>query len=293
MGPRFAAVVALAAAVGTLSSPAYACAVCATSDATLTPSGSERPFRSRLQAIADFRAGSVEEGGVTVDDRRLELSAAYAPSEDILLSLGVPALTREISSSAGDVERSSLGDVELRLRVVRTRVLTGGARERFGVLVALKLPTAPEEGDASGALLASALQPGCGSLVPAAGFDYALAKGAWSGYGGISLWLPFAVRTGPHAGDSLRAGARAQWQPFHTVAARVGPSFQIDTAGELANGGDDPNSGGVIGYAAGELAFMPATDLVVSVGGLFPALQVLRGDHHEGPIASATVSYDF
>ncbi|MGO8998533.1 MAG: hypothetical protein ACLQVI_34870 [Polyangiaceae bacterium] len=292
MGSR-AVAVAFAAVCGIVSPPAFACAVCATSDATIAPGDSERPFRSRLQGIADFRAGSVEEGGVTVADRRLELSASYAPNDDLLLTLGVPALTREISSSAGDVARTSLGDVELRLRVVRARTLAGGARERFGVLVELKLPTAPEEFDAAGAPLASTLQPGCSALVPAAGLDYAIAKGKWSGYGGVSLWLPFSVRAAPHAGDSLRAGARLQWQPIHALAVRAGPSFQLDTAGELANGADDPNSGGVIGYAAGELAFTPATDLVVSVGALYPALQVLRGDHHEGAIASATVSYDF
>jgi hypothetical protein len=273
--------------------PSRACAVCATGDATLTPAGAERPFQNRIQGVADFRAGSVEAGRVMVNDRRLEVSGSYAPSDGFLLTVGVPALTRAISSGAGEAERTSLGDVELRLRVVRSRLLAGGMRERFGVLFELKLPTAPEETDASGVLLASSLQPGCSALVPAAGVDYAVAKGAWSGYAGVSLWLPFAVRAAPHAGDSLRAGARVQWQPVRAVAVRAGPLVEVDTAGELASGADDPNSGGVIGFAAGEVAFTPATDLVLSVGALYPALQALRGDHHEGAIASATVAFDF
>ena len=292
MALRFALVVALAAVVFVCPRAAEACAVCATGDATLVPAEGERAFRDRVQLVADFRAGRVEEGGINVDDRRLELSGSYAPSEDLLFTLGVPALTRSISSRAGDLERTSLGDVELRVRATRGRLLAGGVRERFGVFAALKLPTAPQESDPSGALLASALQPGCGSLVPAAGLDYGLARGVWSGFGGLSLWLPFPVRSGPHAGDSIRLAARVQWQPVSFLAVRVGPSFQLDTAGELASGVDDPNSGGVLGYAAGEVALRPVTDLVVSFGAFYPALQLLRGDHREGPIAFATVSYD-
>jgi hypothetical protein len=281
-----------------LSDAAHACAVCATADPTLSSTESEGSFRNRLQTSLDLREGSAFAGGVLVVDRRLELSGTYAPTPSSLLTVAVPALARDVSAlaptGASDVTRTSLGDVELRFRTVRARTLSGGARQRYGVLAALKLPTAPLESDGEGALLPSVLQPGCSSIVPAAGLDYAIAHGAWSATGSVSLWLPIPVRTAaPHAGDSLRAGARVQWQPLTVLAVRAGPSVRVDTAGELAGGGTDPNSGGIIAYAAGELVASVATDFVVQVGALYPALQLLRGDHHEGPVATATLSYDF
>jgi hypothetical protein len=273
---------------------ARACAVCATADTTLTPQGQEQPFAGRLHASVDVRAGGVEAGGIQVDDRRAELAFAYAPSETLLLTLGVPALSRSIVSPDGaTADRTSLGDIELGLHVVRTRHFDGGLTQRFGVFVGLKLPTAPREADATGAVLSSVLQPGCGSLVPAGGFDYALRSAVWSAYGSLSLWLPFAVRAGPHAGESLRASVRAQWQPTRTIALRAGPSARLDAPGELASGTGDPNSGGVVLYAAGAIVVTPLTDLTIEVGGLYPALQALNGEHREGAIAAVTLGWDF
>ena len=193
---------------------------------------------------------------------------------------GTPALEpgKQIETpGAPTVSRATLGDVELRWRTVRSTVLTGGARQRWGVLFALKGPTAPLQWDGVGTLLPSTLQPGCGAIVPAGGLDYAVANGKWSGYGSESFWLPFALRAGPHAGDSFRASVRAQWQPLRAVmGVRAGPTLRLDTSGELAEGSTDPNSGGLVAYAATELVATPMTDLVVELGLLYPALQLLR-----------------
>ncbi len=261
----------------------------------MTPHGQEQPFGGRLHLTLDARAGSVEAGDVQVDDRRAEVSVAYAPSETVLLTLGVPALSRAILSPGGSLERTSLGDVELGLHVVRVTRFEGGMIQRFGVFAALKLPTAPLERDASGGVLSSVLQPGCGSLVPAAGADYVVSKGVLAAYGGASLWLPFAVREGPHAGESLRANVGAQWQPLRTLAMRAGTFARLDAAGTLVTTGgdaDDPNSGGLVGYAAGSVVVTPVTDFTVEAGVLYPALQLLRGEHREGAIAALTLGVD-
>jgi hypothetical protein len=272
----------------------HACAVCSTADTTLAPEGHEQPFEGRLRASLDARAGSVEAGGVEVDDRRAEIAIAYAPSEAAMVTLAIPALSRSIGSPDGSsVVRTSLGDVELGLHVVRATRFASGLAQRFGVFVGLKLPTAPREADASGAVLSSVLQPGCGSLVPAGGIDYSLRSGVWSAYGGASLWLPFAVRSGPHAGESLRASVRAQWQPARTIAFRAGPVARLDVAGELTNGADDANSGGVIVYAAGSVVVTPFTDFTIEAGEFVPVLERLRGEHREGAIAALTIGWDF
>ncbi len=273
---------------------ALACAVCSTADTTLAPQGHEQPFEGRVHAALDARAGSVDAGGIHVDDRRGEIAIAYAPTETALVTLAVPALSRSIASLDGSrVVRTSLGDVELGLHVVRTTRFTSGFTQRLGVFVGLKLPTAPREADASGAVLSSALQPGCGSLVPAGGVDYALRSGTWSAYGGASLWLPFAVRSGPHAGESLRASVRVQWQPARTIAFRVGPVARLDAAGELTGGASDPNSGGAVVYAAGSIVVTPVTDVTIEAGAFVPAVEALRGEHREGAIAALTIGSDF
>jgi hypothetical protein len=170
--------------------------------------------------------------------------------------------------------------------------LAGDLVQRFGVFAALKLPTAPLEHDAAGALLSSVLQPGCSSLVPTVGADYAIERGALAAYGGASLWLPYAVRDAPHAGESLRANLGAQWQPLRTLAFRAGGFARLDAAGTLPGDVDDPNSGGLVGYAAGSLVVTPATDVTVEAGGLYPALQLLRGEHREGAVAALTLGVD-
>jgi hypothetical protein len=270
---------------------AEACAVCATADDTVPPRGQEQPFAGRLRLTLDGRAGQVGAAGAVVDDRRAELVAAYAPSDALLVTLGLPALSRRIDDASGVVDRATPGDVELALRVVRV-ARSGPWRRRFGVLAALKLPTAPLERDAGGAVLASVLQPGCGSLVPAIGADGVVERGAWSAHAGASLWMPFAVRWGPHAGESLRASAGMQWQPLASIAVRAGALARLDAAGVLASGADDPDSGGLVAYAAGALVVTPMTDVTLEAGALYPAVQLLRGAHHEGAIAALTLGVD-
>lgn len=273
---------------------ARACAVCATADVTMTPVEGEAAFDGRLQLTLDVREGWVSAGNVTVTDHRAELGLHYAPNATFLLSLGVPLLTRQVTGLEDPlVWRTSLGDLELRVDRVRTKRLRYGLRQRFGFFFELKLPTAPLERDGNGTPLSSVLEPGCGSFVPAAGVTYSLARGAWSLSSSLSVWMPFAIRSGYHAGDSVRLAARAQWQPLPSLAVRLGGNVNADTAGEVAAGAVDPNSGGIVAYAAAEVVASPKPDLVVEVGVLYPALTSLLGNHQEGPIAMATLGYDF
>jgi hypothetical protein len=283
----------LTAVLGTAPS-ARACAVCATADVTLSPVDGEAPFRGRLQATLDAREGWVEEAGVTVSDHRADFGLHYAPNATFLLSLGVPVLLRRVSGP-GDPEtvRTLPGDVELRVDRAETTWLKGGVRQRFGVFAELKLPTANLERDGVGQPLSSVLQPGCGSFVPAAGVDYYAGRRHLALFASLSVWLPFAVRSGYHAGDSIRGGARVQWQPLPSIALRAGGNLDAEASGELAHGTSDPNSGGLLGYVAAEIVTRPFPDFVFEVGALYPALALLSGDHHEGPIATVTLGYDF
>ena len=270
-----------------------ACAVCATIDSTLTANGEEEPFRGRLRLGLDVRQGFVESGGVTLDDRRGELAMGWAPLRWLEAGFAVPYLFRHFESGARSWDTATMGDAELRGRTLAYEARGAFGRRRFGLLGSLKLPTAPVATDPSGVPLASTLQPGCSAIAPELGAYYAASRASWSTYVSASLLLPFTVRDAPHAGDSLRVAAHVQLQPDPHFAGRLGLFARLDADGSLASGGDDPNSGGFIGYVTGDVVLSLAADLVVTAGVLLPILQALRGDHREGPIVAITAAYDF
>jgi hypothetical protein len=267
-----------------------ACAVCATADPTLVAAGEERPYRGRIRADADVRVGSVAAGNESVDDHRVELGFMWAPLRDFEIGLATPFLFRRVD---GVADQSTLGDVEIRSQFLAYEARGSFGRRRFGLLASLKLPTAPIGYDERGVPLSSALQPGCGSIAPAVGAYFMTGRAAWSFYTSASLFLPFSVRDGPHASDSLRLLARMQYQPRPWIAARLGALVRVDASGQLANGVDDPNSGGAIAQATGEIALSPLPDLVFTLGAFVPVAQAFRGTHSESAIASATLAYDF
>jgi hypothetical protein len=186
-----------------------------------------------------------------------------------------------------------MGDVELRAQYLAYESRGRFGRRRFGLIGGLKLPTAPLGYDPRGVLLASTLQPGCGSIAPTLGAYYATSHGAWSAYASGSLFLPFSIRDGPHSSDSARLVAHVQYQPLPRLAGRVGTFVRIDASGQLAQGVDDPNSGGVIGYITSEIVASPIPDLVVTAGVFLPALEAFRGTHHESAIVALTLAHDF
>jgi hypothetical protein len=212
----------------------------------------------------------------------------------VLLSLAVPLLDRTIASGGQEVDRASLGDVEARVQIEAWADRYASVRRRLVLFVGTKVPTAPLQADASGALLPSVLQPGCSSIVPLLGAAYIASHAPWSWMASGTLLLPFVVRdAAPHAGDSLRASLTGQWQPLRWLGTRGGVSGRLDGGGLLADGESDPSSGGFVGYVSADALVSPASDLVLSLGGMVPVLQAWRGEHHEEPILAASAAYDF
>ncbi len=278
-----------------LPSPARACAVCSQSSPTLVGAGSEQAYDGRLRASVDGRAGSARTGSgpglVQLDDRRLELALAYAPTPDFLAAVVVPGLYRWMRSPRASGGEAVLGDVDARTSY---RLWSSGDRQRQLHLVSgLKLPTAPLQADREGRPLSAELQPGCGSLVPYLGVDYTATVRRWTLSAGGSIFVPVPVREGPHPGYSARARAAVQVQPIRYLAARTGVSARFDATGELGPERNDPNSGGLVGYLTAGILVSPTRDLVVSLEAFFPVLQALRGEHRELTIFGAGVAYDF
>ena len=287
----------VASSVVFVSPMALACAVCAAADPTINAPGAEQPFQRRLRISLELMSGNVREGTpdariLSLTDQRVAATVSYAPVRDVLLSLVVPVLHRDLSGAGEQQTIWTLGDLDLRAYGVAWRDVSSWRRS-FGLFGGLKTPTAPLENDSRGIPLPAELQPGCSSLVPYLGASYSLGRGIWSGQLSAALYLPFSVRSAPHPGYSMRAVSWLQMQPVHALATRVGLTARADASGELSPGVADLNSGGVIGYVTTDVLVSPTADLVLSLGALFPAAQALLGEHREGTILSARVGYDF
>jgi hypothetical protein len=288
-------VVAVACAVGFGAENAKACAVCATGDPTLTVMGSERPYASRFRVSGELRIGGarVGEGASAVDltEERVDFSAAYAPTRDSILSISIPLLQREAESSLGVTRALVLGDVELRVRGFVWQTVHGATRQYSGLQGGLKLPTAPVENGPGGAALAPALQPGGGSVAPFGGVFYGVSRRPWSMVTSATLLLPFPVRDGAHAAESLRTSFAVQRQVAPWFAARIGWNARLDGTVQIGDT-TDPNSGGFVGYISPEIVLGPAMDLLITIAAHVPAVQALRGEHAERTILALGVTYD-
>ncbi len=263
----------------------------------MTASGAEQPFLHRLRVDVEALVGGVGEAApdgrwLSLDDRRLSVTTAYAPSRDVLVSLVVPVLDRTLFDGAKHATTLTLGDVDLRVYDVAWR-RDERTRRRFAFLAGVRAPSAPVERDARGAPLPVDLEPGCSSIVPYVGVAYVAERGALSMQLSAVVALPFSVRDAPHAGDSFRTSAWLQTQPARSFAARFGVRTRLDSTGEIAPGNPDLDSGGFAGYVTSDLVFSPAEDVVVSVGAAFPVIQAWLGEHRETAIGSAQLAYDF
>lgn len=280
------------------AAPALACAVCGVGDPTLTVAGSERPFAGRLRLSGTLRLGGLRVGTPGLDEislreQRFDLGLAYAPLPTLFLSLALPLLHRDTVDVQGRrAGTTGPGDVELRAKYFAWQGRKGPFSHQVAFMGGLKLPTAPLQEGADGQPLSENLQPGMGAVTPLVGAFYGFTRGPYSLFASATFYLPFAVRAGPHGGDSLRSSIAAQLQPRRAFALRFGLDTRLDSSADQ-NGVSDPNSGGFVGYVSPELVLSPVTDLVLQVGAHFPVLQALRGYHREGPILALGALYDF
>ncbi|MBX3263536.1 MAG: hypothetical protein KF782_27945 [Labilithrix sp.] len=274
---------------------AAACAVCGAADKTLAARGEELPFAGRVRATLDGRAAAfaARHAPLRVFELRLVPGAAIALDEDVLFSVDLPLLRRSLMTGGEGAappiaaDRAALGDAEARASYVAYRTRS----RRLSFHGGAKAPTAPVERDAAGRLVATDLQPGCGSIVPAVGATYAVTGPLLTFWTSASFLMPVSVRGGPHPGDSLRASATAQLQPRRVFAARASVHGRLDAAGDVDDR-VDPRSGGASVFVAPELVVSPIDDLVVSVGAAFPLVQETRGHRVSAPIALVGLGLD-
>lgn len=298
LAPRLA-LAAAALAASLLHAPqALACAVCQCGDPTLTTMGAEQPFAGRLRLSLDTVARTDQIGTPMVDELSLRelsslLGVSWAPTARLQLSAQLPLVAREVTWVDLSRDRSfSPGDLEVRARALVWADRDSRPRHLVFASAGLKAPTAPQQRDVSGAPLLPEAQAGTGSVDAIAGAAWlylndpisawvsAQGRYAFGGWGGMSI------------SPTLLTSAALQWQP----GARLGLRATVDTrAGAVVrwDGEVDPNTGGLVAFAGADVLFSPAEDLILKLGGAWPALQLLDGDHREGPRVGLGVVYDF
>jgi len=266
-------------------------------DPTLTLMGTEKPFAGRLRMSLDYFSRDEEIGveGVNkeiIDDQRIRLDFAYAPSRRIMLGLRIPYVNRTLESFNLETQESkALGDVRLTAKFF-LQEKDSFQTHMYGLLAGVRLPTADEQ-SSNGVPLDFDVQPGIGAGVVNAGAWYSYFNFPWLGFlSGTYHYMPNEGFQGFKAGDALVTSLGVQYATDFNYAFQL--SFdsrysQKDTFFDI----EDPDSGGYIGYLSPGFVYSIKTDLLFFANIKLPVVENLNGNHEEGSIFNFGVTYDF
>lgn len=280
------------------ATPAAACAVCACGDPTLNLMGAELGFAGRVRLGLDLvhrtdTIGDPELAQVHIVEQTLTAAASWSPSAAWSLSASAPLGHRRTTDlSLAETELWSVGDAELRARYAALRRRPGHGSAQLGPTFGLRAPTAPVTRGPDGAALPMSAQLGSGAWTVVVGGWAARSWRPWSIYGSATLLQPLPGGRFPAVpGRSGRATVAAQWQPGEVLGLRAGLEGRLDQRA-LYDGAPEPDTGGAISFATGDLLWSPTTDLILRVGGGLPVINALTGFHDEGPLLTAGLTVD-
>jgi len=274
-----------------------ACSTCMVGDPTQSLMGAEKPFENRLRLSLDYLSRSEELGQEgfnkkEIDEQRVSLNLAYAPSSRWMLGLNVPYVNRQLESfNLSEEEVTTLGDVSITIKnyMQEKEFLQ---KHMYGFLGGIKFPTASEEEDDNGVPLDFDVQAGQGATVVNVGGWYANFSYPYLFYTSATYHVANEGYQDFEAGDALVYNATVQYATDHDLSyylSMEGRSSQKDAF----DGVDDEDSGGTIVFLAPGIIYTIKQDLLLNAAVKFPALDELDGDHEEGTIISIGVTYDF
>jgi hypothetical protein len=275
-----------------------ACASCECGDPTLTALGSEKPFQNRLRigaslVVQEEASGAPRRDEIAIDEQRLDLQVAWAPTARIFLLATLPLLRRDVSYV--NLARSRVlgtSDLELRAKLFLWEDRESSPRHLIALVAGARLPTTSWQRDSRGAARPSELQGGRGALSPLAGLAYAHFHFPWSQYASVEASLPVTHQPEFRPPATVLATAAWQWQLVAPLAVRLSADGRWDSHAQEA-GRTDPNTGGAIAFVSPALLFTPVTDLVLFALARLPAIDRLNGQQRAGAIFSAGIAYDF
>lgn len=194
---------------------AHACSVCSLGDPTLTTMGLGQPKAHRLRISLGETWRSAHLAGADVDEHRLALGVAYAPTARWMLAVRMPLAHQRLSyPNLAERRRWSVGDVSLEARATVFRDRTFAPEHLLFLRMSLAAPTGSARDEAD---------LGAGGFTPRAGIAYALFRPPWSASVAASLSVPLSD-------EPLRTELEAsvQLQPWSVFGFRVGADVHRD-----------------------------------------------------------------
>ena len=279
-------------------SSVFACATCLCGDPTITSMGTEKPFAGRTRVGVEYlsRSETIGEAGVNqqiINEQDIRISASYAINTRWIVAANLPLVSKQLDRyDLSQEQASGVGDMELSARWFLSGDEQFPARELWGLQFGIRLPTSTEQ-YLNGQPIDFDAQPGAGATIPNLGAWYGYYHTPWFFHS--SLVYQHAIDEGYQsyeAGDVwlLTGFAQYAWQP------KLALSFSLDARQKQPDhyaGVIDENSGGLLVMASPGFAWMPLTDLVVTMIYQIPVIERPYGEQEESSSLHLGAVYDF
>lgn len=249
--------------------------------------GAEQPYPGRLRFAAQLRYrwdayGTAGIDRVELHEGQLALSAAWSPSDWLVVSATMPLLVRDVRFE--NLRRATVvgpGDAELRARVVLLRDRPFAPEHMLGVTTGIELPTSIDQHAPDGTALPYEAQTGSGTFDPLAGLFYAHFADPWALFASATVTTPLSPRFAEAPGPSLSTSLAVQYRVDSTITVRAAVDARWD-APALVNGRRDPTTDQLVVFLSPDLLVSPWTDVTLVFGVRIPTVQLTERGRAEG-----------
>lgn len=268
---------------------AYACQACGCGDVNFQMLPNDpRAHTLHVAMNAASRGEQYGEGYPwSFHEWRADLNLGWS-YERTSLTLRMPWLWRSVKYEGMQTERTSgIGDVEIAASYQLTRlpdpenVARSAGRARgwqAAVHLGLSIPTAPLAVEQTGQPMMDDVQSGSGSFMPFGGVTWAVGLNGFRIDGRHTAYIPAPGRFWFQVGPTLQQSIGITAEPLDQF--RFGTRFYTSWAAPITvDGEQEDDTGGFAGYIDLEAEVQPHSQVTFVVGGRFPVIQRLRGDH--------------
>lgn len=221
------------------------------------------------------------------DEWRADLNLGWS-YERTSVTLRMPWLWRSVKFEGTQMERTSgPGDIEVAASYQLTplpdpeNVPRSAGRARgwqAAVHLGLSMPSATLEKNEIGQPMMDDVQSGTGSFMPFGGFTWAVGLHGFRIDGRHTAYIPAPGRFWFQVGPTVQQSVGITAEPFDQFT--FGTRFYTSWAAPITIDGErEDDTGGFAGYIDLEAEVHPHEQLTLFVGGRFPVIQRLRGDH--------------
>lgn len=268
---------------------AHACQACGCGDVNFQMQPND-PHAHTLHAslIASKRGERYGEGlPWSFNEWRTDLNLGWS-YERTAVTLRLPWIWRSVHYEGLQTEKTTgIGDIEVAASYTLTKMpdpenvgrSAGRARGwQAAAHLGLSIPTGQLSHDRIGQPMMDDVQSGTGSFMPFGGITWAVGLNGFRIDGRHTAYIPAPGRFWFQVGPTLQQSVGITAEPWDEF--RFGMRFYTSLAGPVTSDGEiEDDTGGFAGYIDLEAEFQPHKQVILVLGGRFPVIQRLRGDH--------------